>query len=637
MNTNTHTQKTGTFPTVVLAGLPVMVALAVFSLVMTHGDTFETIIQREGVKGLPIPFMQQSAPNPFAASLQQTGVSGGAIKVYLVELSDTTPADQTQHLSDDSIYLVRTAATETVAFDMAFSPVGGHIPDYFFYKYSDSAASAEIAHQSAATFGQRFPGVFGASAQAWVNEVEQGNGIDFLATDTSTGSVHFEPNALYAMIVNESGGATINLHAAVICGDGWKATTEQCDDHNVISGDGCSVTCTTEVTSSSSSSSISSVLSSSSISSSSSVVSSSSESSSLPASSSSSSAISSTQSSSLSSSSSSAYDIILTHDETGKVYYGPAASDLERGDLLRQAVATLQNGDTLLLSAGRFDIDCKNKGNLRLPNNIAVIGAGMDQTRLYGNCLSDDQGSAFEIRSGSFADLAFENQSWDATEDGRTIQMYDGTKRTANNVGYEVDPTSHAKIYEQTNVPAFSATFDRVKFIGTAWVVYDWSSPAHTWTIRDSVVVSARQGVSIMSSGGAAKNVTILRTYFDIDTMRSRDIGWTSNRLVGGGYAVVARTGHVTVTDSEFHMKCGTTPSVSSFAPRCVGIYDGNDFDSTSSPWTYITLTNNKWFINGNGSVDTYDMMMTNQPVIDKLIINGGVGSGAGGALTKNW
>ncbi len=330
---------------------------------------------------------------------------------------------------------------------------------------------------------------------------------------------------------------------------------------------------------------------------------------------------------------------MLSHDETGKTYYGPASSDLERGNLLRQAVAALQNGDTLFLRAGTFDIDCKNKGNLRWPNNIAVSGAGMDATRLYGNCLSDDQGSAFEIRSGNFADLAFENQSWDVTEDGRTIEMYNGYKHTPDNTRYQMDAGN--KVIEDANPGPFSAVFDRVKFIGTAWVVYDWSDRPHTWTIRDSVVVSGRQGISMMSGGGYTKNVTILRTSIDIDTMRTRDIGWTSNRNVGGGYAIVARGGNVTVTDSSFHMKCGGSPNVSSFVPRCVGIYDGNDFDSTSSPWTAITLNNDTWDIHGDfygsGSPDTYDMFMTSQPVINRLITNGGTGSGPGGTLTKNW
>lgn len=315
--------------------------------------------------------------------------------------------------------------------------------------------------------------------------------------------------------------------------------------------------------------------------------------------------------------------------------YGPAISDLERCDLIRQAVREMKAGDTLLLSEGRFDCDCKNRGNLLFPNNVTVTGAGMDKTHLFSNCWSDDQGIAFEVRSGTYSDLTFENQSWQINEDGRTIGMYEGIKRTPDNVHQVFE--NGVRVVEEPKPGPFTATFGRVKFIGNAWVIYDWSTRGNTWNIRDSVVVSGRQGVSMMAGGGSFQNAYILRTKFDIDTMRSQDIGWTSNKLVGGGYGVVARGGNVKVEDSEFHMKCGTTPSQYSWVPRCVGVFDGNNFGSDSSAWTYIELINNRWFINGNGSPDTYDIFMTNEGVKEKLIVSGGCGSGLNCLITKNW
>lgn len=336
------------------------------------------------------------------------------------------------------------------------------------------------------------------------------------------------------------------------------------------------------------------------------------------------------------------YDVILKNDESADRNYGPVANDLERGDLLRQAVSEMASGDTLLLGEGRFDLDCKTRGNLRFPDNIAVVGQGMDETHLFSNCWSDDQGSAFEVRNGTFSDLAFENQSWDIFEDGRTIQMYDGLARTPDNLHYLLD-TNNQKIRVEANPGPFTATFDRVKLIGNAWVVYEWSTRGHSWIIRDSVIVSGRQGISMMAGGGNFQNATILRTIFDIDTMRSQDIGWTSKGQppVGGGYGVVARGGHVTVEDSEFHMKCGGSPHPASYVPRCVGIFDGNDFSSNSSSLNWITLLNNRWFIDGDfygsGSPDTYDIFMTNEGAKEKLQLTGGCGSGPDCVITKNW
>ncbi len=222
-------------------------------------ESFADIVQREGAAGIPNPFVRPGDITvPVGASIVEVGqLQTGAIKVYMVELSDTTTADTFQQLSEDAVYLVRTSATaETVPFDFAFGAAGtGSMPDYFFYKYSDADATQEIANKTAATFAQRFPGPFAASAQAWANEAAHGNalssfqstrGITFLPTGNVSTGIRFEPNALYAIIVNESGGAQINLHDTPLCGDAWKAPTEQCDDGNTAANDGCNTSCVIE-------------------------------------------------------------------------------------------------------------------------------------------------------------------------------------------------------------------------------------------------------------------------------------------------------------------------------------------------------------------------------------------------------
>jgi len=332
------------------------------------------------------------------------------------------------------------------------------------------------------------------------------------------------------------------------------------------------------------------------------------------------------------------YDITLKSNGANDKNYGPATNDLARGELLRQAVKDMKSGDTLILGEGKFDMDCKNHGNLLFPDKITVTGKGMDKTHLFSNCWSDYQGSAFEVRNGNYSDLTFENQSpWELYEDGRAIEMYPGLKRTDDNLYYDFIPGTKTKIIEEKNPGPFEAIFDRVKFISNAWVIYEWNARGHSWIIRDSVIVSGRQGVSMMSGGGYFQNAYILRTKFYIDTMLSNDVGSTSGKVQGGGYGVMARGGNIKVEDSEFHMKCGESPYWASYVPRCVGITDGNTFDSYSSPYTNIEIINNRWFIDGNGSPDTYDILITNEEVKSKLKISEGCGSGPNCLIIKNW
>lgn len=330
------------------------------------------------------------------------------------------------------------------------------------------------------------------------------------------------------------------------------------------------------------------------------------------------------------------YDIELKNDETGSKWYGPATDDKERCSLLRNALRDSKQSDTLVLGAKTFDCACKERGTVFFPDGISVIGQGRDYTHLTSNCWSDDQGSAFEIRNGTFQKLSFENQTWQVDEDGRTVEFYFGWKRTEDNKSYAKDAGGN-KIVEQANPGPFTATFDDVRFIGNAWTIYDWSGRGNTWNVRNSIVVSGRQGVSMMAGGGnfqtfAGENVT-----FDIDTQRSQDIGATSNNVFGGGYGLVARGGKVSCKDCVFNVKCDGTPHPASFVPNCAGVYDGNGFGSMSSPWTYIDLANPKFNVHGTASKNVFDLFFSQPNTIGNLKVDGGVGSGVGGVITKNW
>lgn len=330
------------------------------------------------------------------------------------------------------------------------------------------------------------------------------------------------------------------------------------------------------------------------------------------------------------------YDVELKNDETGSKFYGPAKSDTERCDLLRLALSEAKAADTILIGALRFDCDCRNRGTVFFPDRISVIGQGAERTHLFSNCWSDDQGSAYEIKNGTFQDLTFENQTHVVNEDGRTIEFYAGWKRTDDNIHYAKDASGN-KITETANPGPYKATFARVKFVGNAWTIYDWSGRGHTWEIRDSNVVSGRQGISMMSGGGYFQNLNAERVTFDIDTMRSQDIGWTSNQQVGGGYGLVVRGGKATCRDCTFNIKCDGSPHPASFIPRCVGAFDGHGFGSSSSQWTYIDLINPKFNVHGTASKDVFDLFFTNPGAIANLKVEGGSGSGPGGVITKNW
>ncbi len=369
----------------------VLGVIAFTTLSMRH-DSFEAIMLRDGPKGLPIPFLQSKNAG-LSASLQQIGQtgSGGSIPVYVLDLSTPTPQEDRQ-LQDDAIYLVRTPAqVETMPFDIAFQYVAGHVPDYFLYKYSDADASAEIANQNAGTFSQRFPGLFGASAQAWANEsahgnalsaFEQAHNISFVETNASQNGLRFEPNALYAVVINEPGGAVVELQPVAVCGDNWKLASEQCDDGNTTAGDGCSTSCTVEsgyvctfnnpsicepIMTSSSSSSSSTESSASSESSYSSSSESSSSSSEQSSSSSSSSSSSEESSSSISSSSSSVSSVTIDMNE--------AASFVMHADTIPNFT---QNPTVVAVRDGQWsDPLIWNTGNVPVAGDIVRVESGV--------------------------------------------------------------------------------------------------------------------------------------------------------------------------------------------------------------------------------------------------------------------
>ncbi len=141
----------------------------------------------------------------------------------------------------------------------------------------------------------------------------------------------------------------------------------------------------------------------------------------------------------------------------------------------------------------------------------------------------------------------------------------------------------------------------------------------------------------MMSGGGYFQNLNAERVTFDIDTMRSQDVGATSNQNFGGGYGLVVRGGNTTCIDCVFNLKCDGSPHPDSFIPRCVGVFDGHNFGSASSQQTHVTLKNPRFNVRGTASKEVYDIFMTNPGAIANLVVEGGAGSGPEGKITSNF
>ncbi len=209
--------------------------------------------------GIPIPFLDGQSADVQGSVL--LGKKNG-IDIYKVSF-ETTDNDT---LQTDKLYLVKTTAyppfggnITTTAFDNAMRKITDNSAgvDYYLYKYSDGNGSYETTNKTAPSFLTRYQAAgFGASARARQLEASHGNaitafetakGMTFKPTDGSPGGITLEQNAMYAVIVNETGGARMSIHPTLsICGDGQVTSGETCDDGNFNSSDGCSSSCQTE-------------------------------------------------------------------------------------------------------------------------------------------------------------------------------------------------------------------------------------------------------------------------------------------------------------------------------------------------------------------------------------------------------
>lgn len=201
---------------------------------------------------IPLPFGEKGST--LHGALTKFGQRNG-IDVFDVFFDHS---EVSEHLLTDKIYLVHvsnTSSASNVPLDLALtlSGTGGHLVDYYGYRYSDTVATLEKRDIKAFRFKDRFSGQFFMSQTARQNDPKQGNllstfetanQISFLRTDNIEGSVRLDPaGSLYVIVINEAGGADFAVRDVIGCGNAKLDLPEQCDDGNTNDADNCRNNC----------------------------------------------------------------------------------------------------------------------------------------------------------------------------------------------------------------------------------------------------------------------------------------------------------------------------------------------------------------------------------------------------------
>lgn len=203
-------------------------------------------------KDIPLPFGQQGSS--LKGELTLAGARSGGINVYDVTFNH---GELSAHLASDTIYLVHIPNGDSIAdvpLDSALTlSNGGHLVDYYGYRYSDPSATLEKRDINAIRFKDRFSGQFFLSQTGRVNDPVHGNAlsafetvndIKFLRTDSATGARLDPAGALYVFVINSEGGADLSVRRVVTCGNAIIESGEDCDDGNLNENDQCHNDCT---------------------------------------------------------------------------------------------------------------------------------------------------------------------------------------------------------------------------------------------------------------------------------------------------------------------------------------------------------------------------------------------------------
>lgn len=210
---------------------------------------------RPGTSDIPIPFLpgenhEGGGGSNLAGSVTYIRTLASGVEFYEMDFI----GDTSQQAPADKVYLIRVPSNVTsIPFERVIQDSNpGTTKPYYGYLYTSANAAQEIANQTATGFAQRFPGIFFASAAALathggdLNAFATQNGIVFKpagAFQANSNNVLLDGPQLIAFVPVD---VALTIEIAPLCGNTWKADTEECDDGDIAPGDGCSATCTVE-------------------------------------------------------------------------------------------------------------------------------------------------------------------------------------------------------------------------------------------------------------------------------------------------------------------------------------------------------------------------------------------------------
>ncbi len=211
-----------------------------------------------------IPVNLDTLPNPF------TGTEHGALKADIVDIGRTARGAvvkkvtfpgtlRKEHLAPDAVYMIIWPSNAPVgkSLEALFEEANNFIQKKGFgYIYTDNAATEIANEKTSLPFNQKFPHIFfmqpavlnDAQQLADIRTFENAYHVTFRTAGReplSDNGVRIAPGRIMAYVVNDDAGINIDLDT-VQCSNGFMEGTEQCDDGNMNSNDGCSYSCTIE-------------------------------------------------------------------------------------------------------------------------------------------------------------------------------------------------------------------------------------------------------------------------------------------------------------------------------------------------------------------------------------------------------
>jgi hypothetical protein len=274
-------------------------------------------------------------------------------------------------------------------------------------------------------------------------------------------------------------------------------------------------------------------------------------------------------------------------------------NSLARGELLRDVLSVALPFDRYVLAPDAFNLGKHH--SLVVPDFLQIVGSGMDATRLINYVHSDKDGTGFSLMNCLLSDLTLDVAGPEG-EDCRTV-------------GFDLAGDWRVRA-------------SRCRFVGRAWVWYDWQAAFPVVEFDHCDFFSSRQCVSVMASGGSAGSYTYNGCRFYVDGSRSQDVGATSNPAYGIGCAAMLRGGSHMFVDSHVEL-LGSVPPPPSFLPRLAAISD--TFESGPSPSTKISVMRMSVVRDNRGVPEDncFDFDLRNPTVLKNARIASIVGTGS--------